>query len=290
VPYRVDDRARKDPRFAILGKRLGTTRFDALGRMGEVWAYCAEHKAYVVPAHIIDVVAEFDGFAELICSPEVDLAEPSEGGVRIRGTKGRIEWLEKLRKNAKKGGRARASQKASHLASQKVTQTPAKADPGSSVLIPILSPVLEKKNTKSIPSGSAQKSCAENPGGSDGLVRAGLPKKRKSAWDDATRAKMRSFYAAYAEAYRQRYGGTPEGARDPQILGKIGSWIQHVSEDRACQLVRAYLGIESHRGITDSQHGLWEFFRHLNRIGNALQAGADPGGIDWAKVFSGGAS
>lgn len=95
---------------------------------------------------------------------------------------------------------------------------------------------------------------------------------------------MAAFFTAYAEAYREKYKSPPEGMRDKALVGKVGHWIESVSESRAVQLVQVYLQID-HRMINDSCHDLWHFFRHLNRIGNALTTGVDPGGIDWEYVF-----
>jgi hypothetical protein len=113
----------------------------------------------------------------------------------------------------------------------------------------------------------------------------GEPKGQKFA--DTTRAKMRTFIAAYAEGYQAKYGGPPEGIRgNKALIGKIGHWIESVSEDRAISLVQVFLQID-HRPIAESQHDLWQFFRHLNRIGNALATGQDGNSINWNKVFAG---
>jgi hypothetical protein len=107
---------------------------------------------------------------------------------------------------------------------------------------------------------------------------------KKPKFDDATRNKMRRFFAVYADGYKTKYGAPPEGMRDKAIIGKVGHWIESVSEDRAVQLAQVYLQID-HKWINESCHDLWQFFRHLNRIGNALTTGQDPGGIDWNRVF-----
>lgn len=115
-----------------------------------------------------------------------------------------------------------------------------------------------------------------------------LPAPKKSRFSDETKNKMRAFIATYSSGYREKYGAPPEGIRDKALVGKLGHWIEHTSEERACQLVQVYLQID-HKWINDSCHDLWQFFRHLNRIGNALATGQDPGGINWAKVFGGAA-
>lgn len=105
----IEEQARKDPRFVVLGKKLNTTKFDALGRMIEVWAHCTENNSYFLCPEIIDACAELDGFHKLILLTEVGLAEQTSQGIRIKGTEGRIEWLGKIREGAKKGGAARVA-------------------------------------------------------------------------------------------------------------------------------------------------------------------------------------
>lgn len=107
---------------------------------------------------------------------------------------------------------------------------------------------------------------------------------RRSRYSEATSEKMRGFFAAYAEGFKAKYGGSPEGLRDPALVGKVGSWIEGVSQARAVSLVQVFTQID-HRQIEDSCHNLWLFFRHLNRIGIALDSGQDPSGMDWSQVF-----
>jgi hypothetical protein len=113
-------------------------------------------------------------------------------------------------------------------------------------------------------------------------------KGRKPKFSEETRRKMHSFIVAYSDGYKAKYGGPPEGIRDKAIIGKIGHWIESVSEERARNLVEVYLQVD-YRPINESCHDLWQFFRHLNRIGNALSSGADPSGINWNRVFGGAA-
>lgn len=134
---RLEDEARKDPRFGILGKRMGTSKFDARARMEELWAYCTEKQTYFLSAEIIDELAEFPNFSHLICEPEVSLAEACSEGIRIKGTKGRIEWIAKLRKNGKKGGRPRKTK-----TKPEANQTETRIEPPSNPLTLTLTPVL----------------------------------------------------------------------------------------------------------------------------------------------------
>lgn len=123
-------------------------------------------------------------------------------------------------------------------------------------------------------------------GNSVGAPNKSTPAPNKSKFSEDTRQKMRAFIATYSDGYRKKYGGPPEGIRDKALVGKLGHWIESVSEQRACELAQIYLQVD-YRPINESCHDLWQFFRHLNRIGLALQTGQEPGGIDWSKVFGG---
>jgi hypothetical protein len=197
--YRVDDEARRDPRFILLGKKLGTSRFDALARMGELWAYCTEKQTYFLSPEIIDALTEFTGFFQLLLDPEIGLAESADKGIRIKGTKGRIEWLVKLRKQSKKGGeKTKALWQAKRLAKQGPTPTP-EPEPkqGALSLAPVPSlapspvPVLSKK-TKKEEEGSAGE---KNPPTTPIVVESSL---NQQIWE------------AYEDEYKFRYHVTPD--------------------------------------------------------------------------------
>jgi hypothetical protein len=149
---RIEDAARTDPRFRLLGDRLKTTRFDALARMAELWAYCTEKQTYFLTPKLIDTLAEFENFHEHILSDEIGLAEATDKGIRIRGTKGRIEWLKKLRKNSKKGGERN---RANWLSKKKPGAEPNES-PSSIAPVPVSSPAIapvKKQNTPLPPKG-----------------------------------------------------------------------------------------------------------------------------------------
>lgn len=116
------------------------------------------------------------------------------------------------------------------------------------------------------------------------IVQFPSPKAKK--FSEETRLKMRAFIARYADLYREKYRAPPESIRDKAIIGKIGHWIESVSEERAMQLLQVYMQIR-YRPFDESCHDLWPFFRHLNRIGNALATGVDPQTANWDKIFRG---
>ena len=121
-----------DPRYKILGRLLGITKWDAIARMAMVWDFCQETGAYVLSIEKLNAL--HDDVNEKLTTPtrkqnrKLNIAERAatsfaeavitaglgrkrRSGVYVRGTKGRIEWLEKkrlaARKNGKLGGRPR---------------------------------------------------------------------------------------------------------------------------------------------------------------------------------------
>jgi len=100
----VEQRAIKDPRFKILGDILGATHQHALGCMIEVWNECQERESYRLTGDVLDaILCVTESGMKLVRS---QLAVVSKrGGFRIKGTRGRTDWLKKRRQDGKKGGR-----------------------------------------------------------------------------------------------------------------------------------------------------------------------------------------
>ena len=216
---RVEDEARKDPRIVILGKRLKTTKFDALARMIEIWAYCTEKQTYFLSGGVIDACAEFEGFAEIICEPEIGLAEFTEKGIRIKGTKGRIEWLTKLRKQSKKGGQTtRAKWQAKRLAKEGPNAEP-KEGPLSLALAPVLAPV---------PVLALSKNKEEEE-----ELNLGTGKKPEPP------AVTKRIWEAYSAAYRNRHGAEP--LRNARVNSQLKQFSQCVPLAEAPAIAEFYL-------------------------------------------------
>jgi hypothetical protein len=95
---RIEDEAFSDTRIELLGSLLGTSKYDALGRLAYVWRQATATGKYTLPesvvAHIIDV--------EKLVSAK--LAVKTKTGVRIRGARGRVEWLERARVSGRLNG------------------------------------------------------------------------------------------------------------------------------------------------------------------------------------------
>jgi|GEM_PF-5002401 len=96
----VEFHAFLDPRFRLLAKLSGLSHFDAIGRMTVVWVYSIEKNTAVLKRTLFDTLAEIDGYVSLAI--QADLAEEVDSEyVRVKGTEGRIEWLNECRERQK---------------------------------------------------------------------------------------------------------------------------------------------------------------------------------------------
>jgi hypothetical protein len=103
---RIEGCAFADERFVTLARLAGLADADhARGKMARLWRQCTDHHTEILPIEIIESVLGSNACDVLVKS---GLGEQTDHGFRIRGTSGRIEWLEKARRNGKKGGKARA--------------------------------------------------------------------------------------------------------------------------------------------------------------------------------------
>lgn len=260
-----------DYRFQDLILKAGS-RHAAKGMVLELFTLAQEHwfpDQQPIPREV------FDG-AGLGPTLVVGLAEEVEGGVRCKGSKEAFAWLFQKQGAGKKSGETR--KKTQRKPKRTSTDVNARST-DDNVREPLTLNLTLPPSLDHSPSGVSNELALVPPDS--------LPLPKASKFTDATKGKMRAFLATFASAYREKYGAPPEGVRDKAIVGKVGHWIEHVSEERACQLAQVFLQID-YRPIAESQHDLWLFFRHLNRIGNALSTGKDPGSIDWGRVFAGG--
>lgn len=101
---RIEDEAFADERYDDLAHFAGLADADhARGKMARLWRQCTIEGTHTIENHLVIRILGEGGIDALI---RARLAEKiSDTHVRIRGTKGRIEWLKKLRQNGQKGGR-----------------------------------------------------------------------------------------------------------------------------------------------------------------------------------------
>jgi hypothetical protein len=144
VSVRIEDEAFSDRRYDVLASLLGLPDADcARGKMAAVWRQCTQQQTHILTAEMVCIILGPNGPDALLKS---ELGAPVEGGIRICGTRGRIEWLARLRKNGQKGGRPRKPN-GNHL----VIQNSANGKPGVNPPAPAPAPVNKKKGRASTP-------------------------------------------------------------------------------------------------------------------------------------------
>lgn len=101
---RIEDEAFSDERYEDLAAFAGLADADhARGKMAKLWRQCTIEDTHFLGNQMVSRVLGPGGVDALVRA-RLGVLLP-DGRVRIRGTKGRVEWLSKLRANGKKGGR-----------------------------------------------------------------------------------------------------------------------------------------------------------------------------------------
>jgi hypothetical protein len=98
----VDSSVVSDPRFKLLGRALGLSWTDALGRCVLVWMVCYERRSVHLTRAEVDVSADHDGFAAALIA--VGLAHADGDAIAIHGVEERIEFLVRQQEKGKSGG------------------------------------------------------------------------------------------------------------------------------------------------------------------------------------------
>lgn len=109
APVRIDAPAWGDLRFATLARLCGFADAEhALIKVAKIWSWQTEHytpdaPTYEVDPELVDSALGEGGAGHMV---RARLAEEGPCGLRIKGTKGRIEWLYQKRIASKAGGEA----------------------------------------------------------------------------------------------------------------------------------------------------------------------------------------
>ncbi len=109
APVRIDAPAWGDLRFATLARLCGFADAEhALIKCAKIWSWQTEHytpeaPTYEVDPEIVESALGEGGTANMI---RARLAEEGPDGIRIKGSKGRIEWLYQKRIASAAGGEA----------------------------------------------------------------------------------------------------------------------------------------------------------------------------------------
>jgi len=99
--------ALSDTRFDALARICGLADADhARGKMLRLWNQCLREQSYVVTVEDAEAMLGANAVDGLT---RARLGEVVDGGIRIRGTKGRIEWLGERKEQSASAGRARSA-------------------------------------------------------------------------------------------------------------------------------------------------------------------------------------
>lgn len=97
---RIEDEAFNDGRIEVLGALIGADKFSALGRLAHVWRQCTAMGNDVLPRVLVAVYIDPDALVG------AGLAEKRGSDLlRIKGARGRIEWLEDKRRAGRENGK-----------------------------------------------------------------------------------------------------------------------------------------------------------------------------------------
>jgi hypothetical protein len=195
VSVRIEDEAFSDRRYDLLARELGLPDADcARGKMAAVWRQCTQQQTHILSVAMVCAVLGENGPRALENS---SLGVVTDTGIRICGTKGRIEWLAKLRKNARKGGAATSAKRHSNRRSS-----------GSSAAVPIVSPPAPApapapaKEESGSPDGLAPLfDKVDRAAGEVGRQRNTKAAKRRAAENPDHQAAIDGFHQRYKAAY-----------------------------------------------------------------------------------------
>lgn len=95
---RIEDEAFSDTRIERLGVLLDTSRYDALGRLAYLWRQCTAMGKDVLAEELVEHHVNIEALVQS------GMAEKTDDGVRLKGARGRIEWLASKREVGKKVG------------------------------------------------------------------------------------------------------------------------------------------------------------------------------------------
>ncbi len=129
----IDDMFLRDPRVGILALELGCNKYEARGRLLEVWSICYDRVSEALPEAHVDAASEIPGFASALV--KAGLAECAcDGVIRISGVKQRVEYLEAKARAGRKGGvKSGESRRNTHEAKPKQPRSTPQAPPNPSV-------------------------------------------------------------------------------------------------------------------------------------------------------------
>ena len=286
----IEESIWSDPRFLKLCVKLGD-QFRAVGMIVMAWRlaqefWCPEKKRIPkrrwADAELPDLLFE--------CG----LAEIQDGEIYVRGTAESFSWYFERIDAARRGGKASAEKRKtkpkqrSTSGQPPVDQTLSNGQPPveqASTKLKQIQPSLSLSSSLSLSNTEEEESIGEVAIAPTlpGIADKGLSKRA----EEASRASR--FVATYVSAYQTRFPGhRPEDINDGKVRGQILNWIKGYPLDRACQLIQVYFQMEA-KWFDTKGYDFLTFRNNLNKVGQALDTGVDPGGtkVDFAAMVRG---
>lgn len=140
----IDDKFLRDPRVKQLALDLKMSKWEARGRLLEVFSVCYDLERDVLTCNQVDLAAESPGFGDAMFA--VDLAVNVRGGMRIRGAGERIKYLG-VKSEAGRIGGLKSGESRRKAAKQKRSNPEASANPPDPVPDPAPDPVPEDQSS-----------------------------------------------------------------------------------------------------------------------------------------------
>jgi hypothetical protein len=98
----IDDKFLRDPRVTRLAEALGWNRYEARGRLLDVFAVCYDLETDIITPEDANAAADEARLADVMVT--VGLADLDGGGIRVHGAAERIEYLARKAEAGRKGG------------------------------------------------------------------------------------------------------------------------------------------------------------------------------------------
>jgi hypothetical protein len=143
APVRIEAEAWTDLRFATLARLLELREpVDALIRTARLWSWQTEHYTPDTPTYVVDLdtIESAIGPGAAAALVRARLADEEPEGYRIRGSRGRIEWLWKTRQAGRAGGEATKRKHSDKTGPRGQADGPAPLQASPSPLTPDLPP------------------------------------------------------------------------------------------------------------------------------------------------------
>lgn len=273
-----------DPRREALGRLVGSLDLaDAYAiRMWRLAQEFWKHDRGLVPKELFFILPKAE---ELV---QCRLADVRGEFVYVRGSSVYLEWTYEKKQQAKAAGKKSAeARRAKTGSAQPKRRTSPERPPNE--------PRTEVNDAEPSGSGSVSGSTSDSKNkesiGTTAVAvvppnQVSRGRKTDPPDDVELNQKTSRFIGAYVKAYQTKWPeGRPEDVKDGKTTGQIKSWLKSFPVDRACDLIQVYFQMDT-KWFGTKGYDFQTFRSNLNKIGQALDSGADPDGnqINWNQI------